>query len=362
MSIQIKLYEKLAKPLFFKIDPEVTHDLMTNIGVILGGNFITRILTSLLFNYKNKKLRVNVKGIEFPNPVGLAAGFDKNAKLVDLIPSVGFGFEEIGSVTANPCKGNPRPRVFRLPKDNALIINYGLCNEGVEKVVDKLKGKKFKIPIGVSIAKTNDSAIKGDASVEDYYKSFYFAKHIGDYITINISCPNSGDGRSFEDPVLLEKLLKKIGKTNKVTFLKLSPDLPKERLDKIISLGSKYKIAGFVLTNLTHDRSKLKTSREFLENKKGGISGEPVKNKSCDILKYVYKKTKGKFILISVGGIFTAEDAYERIKNGASLVQLITGMIYKGPAVIKHINTGLVRLLERDGYNSITEAIGADVK
>ena len=261
-----------------------------------------------------------------------------------------------------PCKGNPRPRLFRLPKDNAIIVNYGLCNDGVEKVVERIKNKRFRIPIGVSIAKTNDPNIKGDDSVDDYYKSFYFAKHIGSYITINISCPNTGDGRSFEDPLLLEKLLKKIGKTNKTIFLKLSPDLPKERLDKIIKLSEKYSISGFILTNLTHDRSKLKTSKMELEDKKGGISGWAVREKSLDMLKYVYKKTKGKFVIISVGGIFSAEDAYERIKNGASLVQLITGMIYKGPALIKHINTGLVKLLERDGYNNIREAIGADVR
>ena len=362
MSVHIKLYEKLAKPIFFKIDPEVTHDLMTNVGAVLGSNFVTRLLTSFFFNYKNKRLNITIKGIEFPNPVGLAAGFDKNGKLTDLMPYVGFGFEEIGSITASPCGGNPRPRLFRLPKDNAIIVNYGLCNDGVEKVVDRIKNKRFRIPVGISIAKTNDSTINGDDSVDDYYKSFYFAKHIGDYITINISCPNTGDGRSFEDPLLLEKLLKKIGKTNKTIFLKLSPDLPRERLDKIIKLSEKYSISGFILTNLTHDRSKLKTSKSELDGKKGGVSGWAVRNKSLDMLKYVYKKTKGKFVIISVGGIFSAEDAYERIKNGASLVQLITGMIYKGPALIKHINTGLVKLLERDGYNNISEAIGADVR
>ncbi|MEK6886323.1 MAG: quinone-dependent dihydroorotate dehydrogenase [Nanoarchaeota archaeon] len=362
MSIQIKLYEKLAKPVFFKIDPELTHDLVTYAGIFLGSNIVTKFITNFFFNYKNKALNINIKGINFPNPVGLAAGFDKNAKLVDIMPYTGFGFEEVGSITANPCNGNPKPRVFRLPKDNSIIVNYGLCNDGANIICKRLKNMKFKIPLGISIAKTNDFNIKGNDSVNDYYKSYNSAKNIGDYITINISCPNTGDGRSFEDPVLLELLLKKIKNPKKPVFLKLSPDLLREKLDKILDLGEKYGISGFILTNLTHDRTNLKTSKKYWQNKKGGISGLPVKNKSNDILKYVYNKTKGKFILISVGGIFTAEDAYDRIKNGASLVQLITGMIYKGPALIKHINTGLVRLLKEDGYKNIQEAIGTNVR
>lgn len=297
----------------------------------------------------------------FPNPVGLAAGFDKNARLMNILPAVGFGFAEFGSMTANASKGNPKPRLFRLPKDNALIVNYGLANDGVEIIAQRVEKNNVIIPFGLSIAKTNDTSIKGNNSIEDYYRSYQRIKNLGAYITINISCPNAGDGRSFEDVKLLGGLLKKIGKQDKMIFLKLSPDIAKKNVDKIINLAEKYKIAGFVVANLTHDRSRLKTPKKEIENKKGGISGMPVREKSAGLLRDIYTKTRGKFILVSVGGIFSAEDAYARIKDGASLVQVVTGMIYKGPGIIKEINKGLVRLMEKEGYKSIQEAVGKNI-
>jgi dihydroorotate dehydrogenase len=354
-----RAYETVLKPILFKMDPEAMHDFFTAFGRGLASNAVTRNLIKSMYSYQHPMLHVRAKGIDFPNPVGLAAGFDKNAKLIRIIPCVGFGFEEVGSITAHACAGNPRPRLFRLPKDKALIINYGLANEGVQTISKRIRATKKEIPLGISIAKTNDPAIKGNASVDDYYTSFQKLKNLGDYVTINISCPNTGDGRSFEDPVLLEKLLKRLRKTKPV-FLKISPDLSQERLDAIIELCMKYHIDGLILTNLTHDRSTLKTSKEFLSGKKGGISGKPVREKSLNTLRYVYRKTQGKLILISVGGISTAEDAYKCIKNGATLVQLITGMIYHGPSTIKQINKGLVRFLKRDGYKNIGEAVGVE--
>ena len=261
---------------------------------------------------------------------------------------------EIGSVTAKECLGNPKPRLFRVPEHDGIIVNYGLCNDGAEVIFNRLKDKKFRFPIGISIAKTNDASIKGDASVEEYFKAYEIMKDIGDYITINISCPNVGDGRSFEDTKLLEKLLKRIGKKHKPLFLKISPDISKRNLDKIIELNGKYNLDGFVVSNLTKDKKLIKKEIN------GGLSGRLTKKKADELIKYVYRKTKGKKIIIGVGGIFNAEDAYKKIRNGASLVQLITGMIYKGPGVIKEINKGLVKLLERDGFNSIKDAVGVD--
>ena len=358
----MSLYTSALKPLLFKCDPENVHNHTMKMGVFCGKHWLTRQWIKLCYAYKHPMLEITVSGIHFPNPVGLAAGFDKNAKLTDILPSVGFGFAELGSVTGKPCVGNPKPRLWRLPKDKGIAVWYGLCNEGAKNVAKRLRKKKFDIPMGMSVAKTNDASIKGKDSIQDYCKAYQAVKSVGSYITINISCPNTGDGRSFQDPKLLEQLLKKIGKLKKPVFVKIGPDLKKAQVDKLIALVKKYNLAGFVVANLTHSRLGLKTAKEQVRKTKGGISGLHTQKKSNELLRYIYKKTKGSLILIGVGGIFTAEDAYEKIKDGASLVQLITGMIYKGPGVIKEINKGLVRLLEADGYNSIADAIGANVR
>ena len=350
------MYEKLIKPILFKQDPEKTHDRALKLGQFFGNFSLSKKILGKIYTYKNEKLNLEIKGIKFENPVGLSAGFDKNGVLTEIIPSVGFGFMEVGSVTARKCLGNPKPRLFRVPEDEGIIVNYGLCNDGAEAVFNKLKNKKFRFPIGISIAKTNDASIKGDDSVEEYFKAYEILKNIGDYMTINISCPNVGDGRSFEDTKLLEKLLKKIGKKHKLLFLKVSPEINKKDLSKIIKLSEEYNL-NFVVSNLTKDRKLMKTKI----NADGGLSGKLTKEKADELIKYIYKKTKGKKIIIGVGGIFSAEDAYKKIRNGASLVQLITGMIYRGPGIVKEINKGLVKLLGRDGFENIKDVIGIDV-
>lgn len=351
------MYKRALRPILFRLDPERVHD-----RALLTGRFLAFTRLSLLlrpfFVFKSKKLENEVMGIKFENPIGLAAGFDKNARLTGIIPDIGFGFMEVGSVTAKPCPGNPKPRLHRLIQDQGIIVNYGLANQGADAVYNRLKNKENRIPLGISIAKTNDPNIKGNDSVKDYIKSFETLRSIGNYITINISCPNTGDGKSFEDPELLEELLKQISekkKTEKI-LLKLSPDLENKRLDIIIKLAEKYKIDGFVVSNSTKKRENL-TADPKLEHS-GGISGRPVKEKSDEMIKYLFQKTKGNFVIIGCGGVFSGKDAYDKIKNGASLVQLVTGMIYEGPAVIKKINKELVSLLEKDGYSNIRDAIG----
>ena len=354
------MYKEIIRPILFKIDAEKVHNLAIFLGSFLGKTRLSRLMRAK-WVYKNKKLENKLFGIKFENPVGLSAGFDKNAQLTDILPDVGFGFMEIGSITAEQCFGNPKPRVHRLVKDKAIIVNYGLANKGAEHIYKKLKGKKFRIPLAISIAKTNDCDIKGDASAEDYFKTLKIMRNIGDFIVINISCPNTGDGRSFEDSKLLEKLLKKIKviRKSEVIFLKLSPDISNKNLNQIIKLSRKYKINGFVISNLSKKREKLHDDANLKYS--GSISGEPIREKSDNLIKKVYKKTKGKFVIIGSGGIFNGNAAYEKIKNGASLVQLITGMIYGGPAVISMINKDIVKLLEKDGYKNIKEAIGKNV-
>jgi len=350
------MYKKIKK-LLFKFNPESVHDSIVLLGRLMSFTRVSRTLRPF-FVYKSKILEEEILGIKFQNPIGLAAGFDKNGYLTNFIPDLGFGFIEIGSLTAKQCEGNPKPRLHRIIKNRGIIVNYGLVNQGVEKVYKRIKGKKFRIPVGISIAKTNDSSIKGNSSVDDYFEGLKKMKGVGSYTTINISCQNVGDGRSFEDPILLEKLLMKI-KGWKNIFLKISPDLKKEKLDKLLSLGKKYSIAGFIISNLIKERKGLSEDENL--KFKGGISGKPVNKKSDEMLKYVYKKTNGKFILIGCGGVFDGKDAYRKIKNGASLIQMVTGLIFEGPSVVKKINQELVRLLREDGYKNIKEAIGKNI-
>lgn len=354
------MYKKFIRPILFRLDPERVHN-----ATILLGRFMAFSKLSLLlrksFVFKDKNLENKIMGIKFENPIGLSAGFDKNAHLIDFVPDLGFGFIEVGSVTAAPCEGNPRPRLHRLINDKAIIVNYGLANEGTERICNRIKNEKPRIPVGISIAKTNDSNIRGDASIDDYFRSFEIMRNIGNYITLNISCPNVGDGRSFEDPVLLDKLLIKIDKirVSEKILLKISPDINKKDIDKILILADKYKINGFVISNLTKNRKGL--SKDNNLKYKGGISGKPTAAKSNKLIRYVFGKSRGRFIIIGCGGVFNGLDAYEKIKNGASLIQMISGMIFEGPGVIRKINEELAMLLKKDGYKNIKEAIGANV-
>ena len=356
------MYRNVLKRVFFLMDPEVVHDRTVRMGKILGSNFITRDLVSLKLGYSNSKLRQNVLGIDFRNPIGLAAGFDKNAELFKVLPSVGFGFEEVGSITGERCEGNPKPRLWRLKKSKGLVVHYGLKNEGCKVLSEKLRGKKFKFPVGISIAKTNcKETVDTTKGISDYFKAYKAFRDIGDYYTINISCPNAYGGEPFTDAKKLDKLFKKLDSIprNKPVFLKISPDLSRKEIDSIIKVGRKYKIDGFVCTNLTKKRDNNKIIDANVPEK-GGISGPIMKDLSNDMIGYIYSKTKGEFVIIGCGGVSSAQDAYVKIRLGASLVQLITGMIFEGPQLISDINLGLVKLLERDGFENISEAIGVD--
>ncbi len=360
----ISLYKGIIRPVLFLRDPDMLHEGFNKLGLILGSNPFTRRLVRLFLYYGNPKLETKVLGIKFENPVGLAAGFDKGANLIQLMPSVGFGFTECGSITSRPYSGNKRPWNVRLKKDKALIVNYGLKNEGVKVLKRKIaKSKKF-CPLIISVAKTNDPSLKGGASIEDFNKAFAEMQPLSDIMDINTSCPNTGDKKLFcESPELLDKLLTRIGQNRIIrpVVIKLKPDISDETLDGILAVCKKHAyVKGFVISNLTSNRKRLKNiDLEKIKDQPGAISGKPVQELSDNMIKKVYSKTKGKYAIIGCGGIFSAEDAYRKICLGASLVQLITGMIYEGPALIKEINKGLVRLMENDGFNNISEAVGS---
>ena len=360
------IYKKLMKPLFFLIDPEKVHDFTIFTGRLLGSNFLTRNLTKLFFYYESPKLNVKVKNIKFNNPIGLAAGFDKNALLTNILPAVGFGHMEIGSVTGVGCEGNKKPRLFRLVKDKAILVYYGLANQGSKIIRERLKNKHFKIPLGISVAKVNDPKVKGKGSINDYVLAFKRLHKIGAYTTINVSCPNTGDGTTFCNPLFLNRLLKEVSKIKikKPVFLKIKPGLSDREVNEMLKVCKKYRfITGFIISNLSKRRDGLKTSKKLVEEMPlGGISGKYVQKDSDELIKKFYKKTKGKYVIIGVGGIFNGKDAYEKIKNGATLLQLITGMIYNGPNLIKEIKKDLVELLDKDGFENIEQAVGKNIR
>lgn len=360
------LYKTIAKPIFFQMDPERVHDMMISLGSWLGRHNITRGLTKALFHYKHKVLEQTIAGIDFANPLGLAAGFDKNAQIIDIMAPVGFGHTEVGSITGEPCEGNPKPRLWRLPKSKGLVVYYGLKNDGSEAIAKRLHGRTFDLPVGISIAKANCKATADrDAGIEDYTTAFERLKDCGAYVTINISCPNAFGGQPFSNPNDLDALLTRLEQIpcEKPIFLKLPPDLDEAALDMLIGVCDDHRIDGFICTNLTKDREN-KAIGQHLKDADipdvGGISGLPVRDLATETISHIYKKTEGKYVIIGCGGVASAKDAYEKIKAGASLVQLITGMIYEGPQLIGEINAGLVKLLKADGYGSISEAVGAN--
>ena len=358
-----EVYKWILKPIFFTFNPEAIHDNFIAIGQFLGKYNFTRKIIGVFFNYKNSSLEQNILGINFKNPVGLSAGFDKNAQLIDVISYVGFGFIEVGSITALPYEGNQKPRLYRLPKEKSLRVNYGLKNLGASFLHKQLQNKNWALPVGINIAKTNNTETSEiNKGIEDYFFTYKLFQDIGDYFTINISCPNTCEEQPiFAEPKNLDLLLNKIFSIpkSKPVFVKISPDLGETKLGEIVEICLKHKVDGFVCTNLT----KVNVLNHV---GKGGFSGKLDEKLSDDVVRYVYKKIQElpkdrvKPIIIGVGGIFSAEDAYRKIKAGASLVQLITGMIFEGPQVISDINLGLVKLLKADGYKNISEAVGKE--
>lgn len=362
------LYIRLLRPIFFLIDPERIHDRMLFVGSFLGKYSITRKMVAFLFLYKNSILEQKIAGIEFKNPIGLSAGFDKNGEVIDIISSVGFGYEQVGTVTWNSYKGNNGARLMRLKKSQGLLVNYGLKNDGIHAIGKRIIHRSQKnFPIGLSIGKTNSAATAEiDAGVEDYALSLRHAidADIAEFYTINISCPNILQVNHFIEPAPLRVLLGQLFnlKPNKPLFIKMPIHLPWNEYNELLKVILDFDVAGVVIGNLAKDRS-CDTVKDVIEGtQKGGISGKPTEKKCNKLISETYSTYGGNLVIIGAGGVFSAEDAYEKIKRGASLVQLITGMIYQGPGLISSINRDLSKKLKNDGFNSISEAVGANNK
>ena len=341
------MYKSIIRPLFFLFDPEKIHhftfSLIKFLSAIPGVSAIFRSL----FQINDKKLERKLFGLTFKNPVGLAAGFDKNAVLYNELANFGFGFVEIGTVTPKAQPGNPKKRVFRLKDDQGLINRMGFNNNGLKSAIEKLKENKGKIIIGGNIGK--NTATMPDAYTNDYAECFNALHPFVDYFVLNVSCPNVGSHAKLTDKSYLVELITKMQELNKgfekqkPILLKIAPDLNDIQLDEIIEIVAETKIEGVIASNTSVNREGLKASEAQLENiGNGGLSGLPIKDRSTNVIKYLADKSNKAFPIIGVGGVHSAEDALEKLNAGADLIQIYTGFIYEGPGLVKKINKAVL--------------------
>ena len=344
-----------AKKVLFQFNPETAHFIG---GMALKALPYAPIILKTMKNHyfvEDPSLTQNLFGRKFANPVGLAAGFDKNGEYITAMPTLGFGYTEIGTVTPKPQIGNAKPRLFRLKEERSIQNAMGFNNRGAEFMVKRLNKLYFlDYPIGINIGK-NKLTSEEDA-LKDYETLLHTFKNYGDYIIINISSPNTPGLRDLQNEKFITDLFtmaKTI--TDQAIFLKIAPDMEAQDAIDLCTTAVNAGASGIIATNTTIDYSLTKNAKDF-----GGISGALVREKSYELFKAIGKELYGKTILISVGGIETAEDAYRRIKAGATLIQVYSMLIYNGPKMIKEINEGIIRLLKEDGYSHISEAIGAN--
>jgi dihydroorotate dehydrogenase len=372
------IYQAAIRPILFnlvKTDPEQLHSVTIH-SLSWLGKLCNRPATSWVNQrlqqslcLTDKRLQQNLFGLHFPNPLGLAAGFDKDGIAAPVWGSLGFGFAELGTVTFHAQPGNPQPRLFRLPLDGAALNRMGFNNLGAVEMARRLTSVRSQfnlpIPIGVNLGKSKITPLENAA--QDYRDSFRLLKDCGDYFVVNVSSPNTPGLRSLQDASMLAAILDAISHENKISqkpiFVKIAPDLEWEAISDIIKLAKTYELAGIIATNTTIRRDGLQTqiierTGKTPQEEAGGISGKPVRDRSTEIIRFIYQQTQGQIPIIGVGGIFTAADAWDKIIAGASLIQVYTGWIYEGPWMVRRILQGLLAKLEEQGFNSIGEVVG----
>ena len=336
---------RLVRPLLFKADAERVHTLVSRIGSSFPQPWFCNML-SKLYGFNHPALHVNVFGIDFPNPVGLAAGYDKRGVSVDFLAGLGFGCIEVGTVTPRPQPGNPKPRLFNLCKEKALLNRMGFNNEGVSALARRLSKRKSPIVVGANIGKNKDTS--NEIAWQDYVYCLKVVSEYVDYVVVNVSSPNTRNLQELQEKSVLQEILNRLQQANikKVPILlKIAPELSDAQVADIVEVAQATHLNGIIATNT------LKTAE-------GGLSGQPLQKRSLDVIRSFWRKSEGSLPIIGVGGVFSAEDAYAKIKAGASLVQVYTGLVYEGPGLVKRINQGLVELMKRDGFSSIKEAVG----
>lgn len=357
---------RLIRPILFAFDAELIHRLALSMLALILRIGLIRALTRRYFRVHSPILEQKFWGIDFENPVGLAAGFDKNARYFNALGTLGFGFIEIGTVTAQPQIGNPRPRLFRLTEDRALLNRMGFNNDGSESIANRLQNARIEPILGINLGKSRGAELANAAI--DYEASLLRLFPFARFIVINVSSPNTPGLRELQQRAPLLKLLTQLQSLNnelaeihqtppRPLLLKISPDLTDEALDDLLEIAQQCKIAGIVATNTTIERDNLRSSDQAAWGS-GGISGAPLQDRSRAMISKIYLKTHGRLPIIGVGGIFNAEDALRMIEAGASLVQIWTGFVYEGPAAVRNINRDLIQLCNQRGYDHISEAIG----
>ena len=342
------MYKVIIRPILFLFDPEkVHHFTFSLIRFLCKIPFVSGIIRSM-YQINDKKLERTLFGITFKNPVGLAAGFDKNAVLYNELANFGFGFIEIGTVTPKGQVGNPKKRLFRLKDDQGIINRMGFNNDGIDAAIKNLKKNKGQVVIGGNLGK--NTATIPENYTDDYCKVFTALHPYVDYFVLNVSCPNVGSHAKLDDVAYLKELITEVQKLNnqqekqKPILLKIAPDLNNHQLDEIIELVAETKIAGVIASNTSVNRDNLKVSKEHLQEiGNGGLSGQPIKERSTKVIQYLAQKSNKSFPIIGVGGIHSATDALEKLNAGADLVQIYTGFIYEGPKLIKHINKTILK-------------------
>ncbi|MEK7669044.1 MAG: quinone-dependent dihydroorotate dehydrogenase [Patescibacteria group bacterium] len=339
-------YQKLLKPILFKFDPERVHDFFVWTGEFLGKNILSRKLVSFFYKYKGKNISKVVDGLKYQTPFILSAGFDYNGRLLNILSEISFGGAEIGSVTARPCSGNKKPRLKRLPKSRSILVNKGLKNDGVEIIIERLKKyhKKGDFVVGVSIAQTNDEKnCSVQTGLEDYFYSWkrLNEENVGDYYTINISCPNAFGGEMFTNPELLNLLISKISiiKCQKPIYVKMPINLEWLEFNELLKVLDKFEmIKGVVIGNLNKDYNSLDYKDEAPKEFWGGLSGKPCFKLSNELIRKTRTTYDQRFTIIGVGGVMSPQNMIEKFEAGADLVALITGMIYNGSSFIKELS------------------------
>jgi len=360
------MYESFIRPLLFLCDPESIHNTTLSVARITGNDPTLRAILRRLYVFEDDRLRTTIAGVEFPNPIGLAGGFDKNGVAVQGLASAGFGSVEVGSVSAYQSEGNPiRPRLFRVPQDEAIVVYYGVPNDGSKAVADRLAPFRLPVPLGINLVETNTGRpADHDQVIEELVLAAKPFLKVADYISLNLNCPNTTAGRSpFDDPENLKQLLAGYAgfETMPPTFVKVVPTTEPKTVDRTLEAIDPFPFVKGIVFGLPTGKpySGLKTPSAKLKTMPGTLCGRPVRALVDDSIRAWYPRMDpSRHAIVGVGGIFNAEDAYTKIRLGASLVQLYTGLIYHGPSLVKQINKGLCRLMERDGLSHISEAVG----
>lgn len=353
-------YRHIAKPLLFTQNPERVHDATLLAARTTGAIAPLRWMINKMWAYDDQILTQTVDGIVYKNPVGLAAGWDKDARAIPIMSALGFGFSEVGSITQYAYEGNPGTRLWRLPSKNSILVYYGLKNEGVDIIAPRLQKAHSNIPLGTNIARTNSPQCDDASGIADYAYSFEKLAKIGDYFTINVSCPNTYGGQPFHDKKRLHNLLSVLDTipTKKPIYIKLSPDISYKERVAIADELFEHRVHGIICGNLTKNHA-LTSLQDVSVPEQGGFSGKIVEELSNQLIADMYKLTNGKKTIIGLGGVFCGEDAYKKITLGANLVQLITGLIYQGPQTVGTINHDLAISLKNNGFSSVSEAVGS---